>query len=372
MTMNHLIPTTARRLPILLSRPPPLLRPWQRTLHTTPAFLSTVKPSISLLARLRQETQVSMTKAKEALVKTNNDYDAALVWLQEDEQASGAKKAEKVKGRTASEGLVGVASMEALGRGAGVLTRGAIVELNCETDFVSRNDAFRTLVTQIATTALFLHDLVPVTATPTRYIHPLPLELILSAPLLPHPTSTASTSPTATVHDSILSLIGKLGENITLRRAAVMATLPNVVPRGSKDRVLLTSHYVHGGSDVATGKIGALVVMGVSEAAAGPGVDVARLGRNLARQVVGYAPRYLRVEDVPTDADGAGEDEAVLLRQGYMLGSGETVGEAVEKVADEEGVKIEVLEFVRWEGGEGIEKKEDDFVGEVLRAAGKT
>lgn len=70
-------------------------------------------------------------------MNTNNDYDAALAWLREDEQASGAKKAEKVKGRTASEGLVGVAGVEAMGRGAGMVTRGAIVEVRFLLFFLS-------------------------------------------------------------------------------------------------------------------------------------------------------------------------------------------------------------------------------------------
>ncbi|RUS16491.1 elongation factor TS-domain-containing protein [Endogone sp. FLAS-F59071] len=363
-----------RLLPIALLRPCPRLpQPnliLSRLLITTSGLRSTVaKPSVALLARLRQETQVPLTKAKEALVNTNNDYDAALAWLREDEQASGAKKAEKVKGRTASEGLVGVAGVEAMGRGAGMVTRGAIIELNCETDFVSRNPAFQTLATQVATTVLFLHDLAPATNS-SRCIHTLPLDLVLSAPLLPLPTfDPDSLDPsTTTVQQSILALIGKLGENISLRRAAVVS--PLLAPaRTSRDRLLLTSHYVHGGTGT-TGKIGSLVVLSISGAAAGPGETVGRLGRNLARQVVGYTPRYIHEADMPV---GEAAEEAVLMRQGYMMGKGETVKETVEQVAQElgEGVKVEVVDFVRWEGGEGIERKEEDFVGEVMRAAGK-
>lgn len=154
-----------------------------------------------------------------------------------------------------------------------------------------------------------------------------------------------------------------------MRRAAVVS--PPLAPaRTSRDRLLLTSHYVHGGTG-ATGKIGSLVVLSVSGAAAGPGEAVGRLGRNLARQVVGYTPRYIHETDMPVEE--AAEEEAVLMRQGYMMGKGETVKETVEQVAQGlgEGVKVEVVDFVRWEGGEGIERIEEDFVGEVMRAAGK-
>lgn len=75
-------------------------------------YTTAVKPNIKLLKELRKETEVSMTKAKEALVKTNNDYAKALTWLSEDAQVSGAKKAQKVAGRTASEGLIQTSSLE--------------------------------------------------------------------------------------------------------------------------------------------------------------------------------------------------------------------------------------------------------------------
>lgn len=74
-----------------------------------------IKPDIKLLKQLRQETEVSMTKAKEALVKNNNDYAKAMAWLEQDAQAAGAKKAQKVAGRTAGEGLISIASVVAEG-----------------------------------------------------------------------------------------------------------------------------------------------------------------------------------------------------------------------------------------------------------------
>jgi elongation factor Ts len=90
-----------------------------------------VKPSIKLLAKLRQETEVSISKAKEALVKAENDYQKALAWLEEDAKVSGAKKAQKVAGRTAGEGLIAIATVEAPGRGeGGVKSRSTIIEVS--------------------------------------------------------------------------------------------------------------------------------------------------------------------------------------------------------------------------------------------------
>jgi elongation factor Ts len=89
---------------------------------------STVKPNIKLLKQIRQETEVSMSKAKEALVKTNNDYAKALAWLSEDAQVSGAKKAQKVAGRTAGEGLITIASVD-IPVANGFKSRSTIIEV---------------------------------------------------------------------------------------------------------------------------------------------------------------------------------------------------------------------------------------------------
>ncbi|KAI8577111.1 hypothetical protein K450DRAFT_213300 [Umbelopsis ramanniana AG] len=330
------------------------------------------KPSIKLLAKLRQETEVSMSKAKEALVKAENDYEKALAWLEEDAKVSGAKKAQKVAGRTAGEGLIAIATVEAPGRGeGGVKSRSTIIELNCETDFVSRNDLFKNLATQIASTSLFVPDVFQ-NLDKSRFIHHIPVESFINSPIMPHPSSASADAYALfkTVQESIVETIGKLGENITLRRVAVVADPESELQQIPKqhDRTILASAYTHGG-DSTTGKIGGIAVLGLS---GGPASSPAlsKLSRNVARQVVGFNPTFLNESQavVPEGADKKEFLETnVLTHQNYMLGGG-TVEEVVAKTGKDEGVDCEVIDYVRWEVGEGIEKAEQDFAGEVLRA----
>lgn len=116
------------------------------------------KPSAKLVGELRKLTETSISKARDALIATSNDLNAALKWLEEDLAVSGAKKAAKVEGRTAGEGLVGV-SILSPGLGSwkdGI--RASMVELNCETDFVARNELFSKLLADISHTTAFLAE----------------------------------------------------------------------------------------------------------------------------------------------------------------------------------------------------------------------
>ncbi|OZJ04603.1 hypothetical protein BZG36_02050 [Bifiguratus adelaidae] len=315
---------------------------------------STVKPSIALLARLRKETEVSMTKAKEALSKNENDYDKALAWLHEDAQASGLKKAAKVAGRTAGEGLIGLTVLESLGKDRLGGSRAALVELNCETDFVSRNAIFKQLITQIASTSVILND------NRSSVVEALPVDQVLESPILPHPDSPATEGPlVGTVKEKIVETIGKLGENIALRRVSVIG--------GQTDAgMLLTPGYLHGG-DEQTGKIGGVVALGVSASASSPTLALETLtkakafGRHLARQVVGFNPTSI-------DAEGDQNISGALLHQPFILDPNTTVGSAVAAFEKEQGLALRILGFQRWEAGEGIEKPEGDFADEVQRA----
>ncbi|CAG8551408.1 5298_t:CDS:2 [Paraglomus occultum] len=280
--------------------------------------------TIALLKRLRSETQVSITKAKEALQVNDNDYDKALQWLLEDAKRSGATRAEKVKGRIAKEGLIGIALREG---------GGAIVEVNSETDFVSRNKIFQDLVIRIATTALFLSsDLSPRAARPR--VTDIPISFLESSPLLPHPSATtAASAPSMTVAESIVDTIGNLKENINLRRAAVVD----------------------------------------GEGAIVANEDVKKLARGLARQVVGLSPKYIdeaSVKRIPYDVDKREYlAETVLLNQDYLLGGG-SVSQILQKAGEGlGGVKFSIFDFVRWECGEGIEKPVEDFATEVMKQA---
>ncbi|KAI8098217.1 elongation factor TS-domain-containing protein [Gilbertella persicaria] len=322
-------------------------------------YSTEVKPSMKLLKELRKETEVSMSKAKEALVKTNNDYAKALAWLSEDAAVSGAKKAQKVAGRTAGEGLITTASVQ-VPVSNGFKSKSTIIELNCETDFVSRNDVFKNLASRIAATSLLMHE----SSVKGRFIETIAIDNLLNAPLMPHPSETELNALDAgkTVQETIVETIGKLGENISLRRAAIVA-------EG------VSACYIHGG-DAASGKMGGIAVLqpkkvALSELDEEAANTLSKTARQIARQVVGFNPTYLNSEDVP-EAERQSqsnmqefEETHVLNKQRYLLKPDLTIAEYVEQTAN----GAEVVDFIRWEVGEGIEKKENDFADEVLNAA---
>ncbi|KAG0164395.1 Elongation factor Ts, mitochondrial [Apophysomyces sp. BC1034] len=310
-------------------------------------YTTTVKPSVKLLAQLRKETEISISKAKEALVKSGNDYEKALAWLAEDAQVSGAKKAQKVAGRKAGEGLVTVASVQ---------SRSTIIELNCETDFVSRNDIFKNLASRIAATSLLLHDSASskVTASGRPRIETVPQDSLLLAPLMPHPEQT-ETELNKSVQETIVETIGKIGENIALRRAAAV--------EGG-----ISAAYVHGGDGVA-GKMAGLAVLmprgvTVAELEESEAAALAKTARQIARQVVGYSPTYLTEEDVPKDKLEAESNPSefisstVLTKQPFLLKPDQTVADYVDQAARDAGIKngAEVVDFVRFQVGESIDQ----------------
>ncbi|KAI9495343.1 elongation factor TS-domain-containing protein [Zychaea mexicana] len=338
----------------------PLICQTRRSLCRHYAAAAAIKPDIKLLKQLRQETEVSMTKAKEALVKNGNDYQKALDWLEQDAQVAGTKKAQKVAGRTAGEGLISTASVSA----EGTQSKSTIIELNCETDFVSRNDVFKNLASRIAATSLLLHE--PAGAA----VELISVESLLQSPLMPHPeqqTEDPDVTSGKTVNEIIVETIGKLGENITLRRAAI------AVANGA------TGSYVHGG-DAATGKMGGLAAvqpLKVSTLNDSQATALSKIARQVARQAVGFKPTYLNTEDIPADEMNAQSDqkqyisEAVLNQQPYLLNPDITIAEHVNKAAQDAGIQdgAAVAGYVRWEVGEGIKKKENDFANEVQKAA---
>ncbi|KAI7906414.1 elongation factor TS-domain-containing protein [Cokeromyces recurvatus] len=325
-------------------------------------YTTAIKPDIKLLKELRKETEVSMSKAKEALIKTNNDYAKALVWLSEDAQISGAKKAQKVSGRTAGEGLITTASVE-VPVSNGFKSKSTIIELNCETDFVSRNDVFKNLASRIAATSLLMHE--SSLSNKACSIENIPIDDLLNAPLMPHPSETELNSAHIgkTIKESIVETIGKLGENITLRRAAV-------VSEG------VSASYIHGG-DANSGKIGGIAVLQPKKVTNLTELNEANIdtllktARQVARQVVGFNPTYLNSKDIPDSVLQAQtnleefEETHVLNKQKYLLNPELTISEYVNQAAD----GAEVIDFIRWEVGEGIEKKENNFADEVLNAA---
>lgn len=294
----------------------------------------------ALVRELRESTGAGMMDCKKALTEAGGDMEVAIDWLRK----KGLSQAAKKSGRTAAEGLVGVVSEK---------NRAAMVEVNAETDFVGRNEAFQLLVEQVAHVALKVGD---------------DLEAI-----------KAATVPSGrTVADELTHLIATIGENMSLRRAKVL-TVPNGV----------VASYVHGALRPGIGKIGVLAALEAeSESDA-----LLTLGRQIGMHAAATRPAALDVSSV--DADALERERAVLVEQARASGKPEAIiekmvdgrirkfyeevvlleqvwvhdGESrVAKVVEKAGAKL--VAFERFHLGEGIEKEESDFAAEVAAAAG--
>jgi len=354
---------------------------------------SAEKPStIKLVAELRKLTEVSITKAREALAASNNDVSAALQWLQTDLAVSGAKKAAKVAHRATSEGLVcasvlsrgtgsSLSSSGAHGRGHGHGhggVRAALVELNCETDFVARNALFGRLVADLAHTAAFLAEVEEPDSSGRQrrtHVRPVPRELLLDAPLLSAtggegPQGPAGASGVATVGSAIRDAISKLGENVVLRRA--VSIVHDSVPRARAELGMRVVSYAHGGVassalslppslSTSQGRIGALALVALKSPRLAPLLstlefrdELERIERALARQVVGFDTMAIRGDE------GALYDQPFMMFGGAQ--EGETVGDGLARwarekqlILDSDGEDtggLEVVEFVKWTVGE--------------------
>ncbi|TPX67857.1 hypothetical protein SpCBS45565_g03466 [Spizellomyces sp. 'palustris'] len=351
--------------------------------HLRRTFSLTIPPqassAVALVARLRKETQCSITKAREAIAAAgSSSYDEALKWLNNDLAQSGAKKAAKVGSRVAAEGLVGVVSTD---------SRAALVEVNAETDFVARSKDFSELVQRIGATALVVgEDVVAAAGIPSSSIVGIPLDGLLACPALPPASATSSAIDFdgKTVQESIVETIGKLGENIKIRRAAVTVASP------SASGATFVGGYVHSGGDgsipAGLGRIGALAMLQATPASSltsTSSTSLSRLAKQLAQHIVGFDPAVVSESGLESAVqkeksarlDGESEqehlDRVVLLRQQFVFGSG-TVEEVLKQAEQQIGpdASIVIKEFVRWECGEGIDKKEDNFAEEVMKQAG--
>ena len=323
---------------------------------SSPSF---TKANIKLVAELRKRTEVSLSKAKEALTATSNDIDAALQWLEKDLIASGAKKKEKVQDRIAGEGLIGVSVLSrGLSRpnvGGGV--RAAMVELNCETDFVARNQLFGELLNDIAHTAAFISDFDAYRTIPDSkaFLD----EHLLQAPLLSARDPTRK--PTTDIGGAVDALIAKVGEKISLNRAV---SISHPLPPSRSNVALGVASYLHGsvtGGLTSQGRIGALALLALKSprlftVTGDPNFseDVEKLQRALTRQIVGF--ETLSVKD---------SNETALYNQPFMMfaGSDQPVGVVLNQWAAEKGLTepgeqgsgLEVLEFAKWSvGGGGV------------------
>ena len=350
---------------------------------------SSVPPPIKLIAELRKQTSASISKAREALVATNNDLSAALEWLKNDLSASStssASKLAKVSGRTTNEGLVGLA---VLSRGAGAPratggtaggVRAAMVEMNCETDFVARGELFGKLLSEVAHSAAFHAATLQAKAkdgADAGLVQSVDLEQFLEAPLMSYTDvgSAPSGSALPTVSQSLRTLMGKVGENISIRRAA--AVRKDLVSR--KDVGLRVGSYGHGGTYVApgfqSGRIATLAILALKaplDEAKGRksisdwfrqrkpfGGELAELESALARQIAGFPTTGILPE-----TEG---DEGALYSQPFLMyppAQNESVSAALAKWAEKHELAgkekdsetgVEVVELLKWTvGGESV------------------
>ena len=300
----------------------------------------------AMVKELREKSGAGMMDCKKALAETGGDMEAAIDWL----RAKGIAKADKKSGRTAAEGLIGIVA-------DGV--KAVAVEINSETDFVARNEAFQELVRGIANVAIGTDGTVEAVAAAT------------------YPATGKS------VDETIKDAIATIGENMTLRRSALLKVEEGVV-----------ATYIHNAAGEGVGKLGVLVAL----KSAGDIAVLNSIGRQVAMHVAATNPLAIRADEVDpavaerernvfieqSRASGKPDniiekmvdgrmrkffEEVALLSQAFVINPDVTVGQAVKDAEKEAGASIEVVGMVRLLLGEGVEKEESDFAAEVAAVA---
>ena len=296
--------------------------------------------SASQVKELREISGAGMMDCKAALTETNGDMEAAVDWL----RAKGISKADKKAGRTAAEGLVGVATNG---------KKSVIVEVNSETDFVARNDAFQDIGRNVATVARGSDGSTAAVAAAT------------------YPATGKS------VVDTIKDAVGTIGENLSFRRSAALSVGEGVV-----------ATYIHMG-----GKVGVLVEVATNEAGK-ENEEVKQFAHDLSLQIAAAKPEAVRREEVDSEklekereiqrakALEAGKPEKIvdrivdgqiekyykevcLLDQQFVKDPDKTIKGLMAEVSKAAGAPVDVVRFARFERGEGIEKRKDDLAAEI-------
>ncbi len=300
-----------------------------------------------MVKQLRDSTGVGMMDCKKALAETAGDMEAAVDWLRTRGLAKAAKKADRI----AAEGLVGISTNG---------TTAAVVEVNSETDFVARNDQFQSIVHTVAKLALASDgDIVKLGE--------------MSFPGSGHSVSTELTEA-----------IAKIGENMNLRRAAVVSVVDGVV-----------ESYVHSAVKPGLGKMGILVAL----ESTGDKSALSALGKQLAMHIAATNPASISPEDLDPAVvareraiileqvkesgksaeiaekmvDGRMRkyyEEVTLLAQTFVIDGETKVGVAIKNAEKDVGAPIKLTRFVRFALGEGIEKAVTDFAAEVAATSG--
>ncbi len=298
----------------------------------------------SLVKDLREKTGAGMMDCKKALSETDGNVEAAVDWLRKSGLAAAAKKASRV----AAEGLVAVNASGNVG---------AAIEVNAETDFVSRNSEFQSFVSTVAGIALDKGE---------------DTDAILNADF----------GNNSTVQDTLTSLISTIGENMNLRRAQSLSVSSGVV-----------SSYVHNATAPGLGRIAVLVAL----ESKGDVAVLEGVGKQLAMHVAAASPRWATVDEVDqaelerertilTDqAKDSGKpeeiiakmvegrlrkfyEETVLLEQVSVIDGESKISKTLEQAGQDAGAPVTLKGFVRYVLGEGVEKEESDFAAEVAAA----
>jgi elongation factor Ts len=301
----------------------------------------------ALVKDLREQTGAGMMDCKSALTETKGDIEAAVDWLRKKGLSKAAKKADRV----AAEGLIGIST---------AASKGAVVEVNAETDFVARNDHFQGLVKLIADAALSNGG---------------DAEAVKAAKV-----------GDKTVQEAIASAIATIGENMSLRRAASLSVSKGVI-----------GTYMHNSISEGLGKIGVLVAI----ESIGDPQELAALGRLVAMHIAATGPLAVDPSGLGADvierekgvladkAKASGKPDNViekivesglksfykevcLLDQPYVHDDKKNVAQAMKEAEGKVGGPIKITGFVRYKLGEGIEKQDSDFAAEVAAAAGKS
>jgi elongation factor Ts len=295
---------------------------------------------------LREKTGAGMMDCKTALKETDGDMEAAIDWL----RAKGFAKAAKKAGRTAADGLVGMATEDG---------KGALVEVNAETDFVARNEQFQNMVSEIAKLALKVEGDVDKLAAETF-------------PGTDKPVS-----------DYISEMIATIGENMRLRRAGFIAVSEGIV-----------ASYMHNQAAPGMGKIG--VIVGLEST--GDKDKLHALGKQLAMHIAATSPLAIDVDTLDQaivdrersilveQARESGKpeniiekmvegrlnkyyQEVVLMKQALVTDPDNTVEQALKAAEGDLGGAVTIIGFERFALGEGIETEDEDFAAEVAAAA---
>jgi len=303
--------------------------------------------SATMVKELREKTGAGMMDCKTALTESDGDMEAAVDWL----RTKGLAKAAKKAGRVAAEGLIGVSAQNGTA---------AMVEVNSETDFVSRADQFQTLVRTVAETAISVNGDRDALAAAT------------------YPGKDHS------VEHELTEAIATIGENMSLRRSTAFTASPGVV-----------ATYVHSAVATGLGKIGVLVAL----ESTGDTNTLAAIGKQIAMHIAATNPLAITQDAIDPavierergvyseQARESGKpeniiekmvegrlrkfyEEVALTKQAFVVDPDKTVEQALKDAEADAGAPIKIAGFTRYALGEGIEKEESDFAAEVAAATG--